>query len=72
MTDRLHAHVFSLLLGIPHVVLNDRYGKLRSFHEAWTRGLGIARFAESPEAAAQIASTLLRELPAARAVPTSP
>jgi exopolysaccharide biosynthesis predicted pyruvyltransferase EpsI len=31
VTDRLHAHVLSLLLGVPHVVLHDRHGKVRSF-----------------------------------------
>ncbi|WP_276524270.1 polysaccharide pyruvyl transferase family protein, partial [Enterobacter hormaechei] len=28
VTDRLHGHILSLLLGIPHVVLDNDYGKL--------------------------------------------
>lgn len=36
LTDRLHAHILSLLLGIPHVALDNSYGKIRGFAEAWT------------------------------------
>jgi pyruvyl transferase EpsO len=39
VTDRLHGHVLALLLGIPHVLLDDRTGKVRAFHDAWTRGV---------------------------------
>ena len=36
MTDRLHAHIFSLLLDIPHIILDNSYGKLSRFHRLWT------------------------------------
>lgn len=36
ITDRLHGHILSLLLGIPHIVLDNRYGKLESFIKTWT------------------------------------
>ena len=29
ITDRLHAHILCLLLGVPHVVLDNTYGKVR-------------------------------------------
>lgn len=45
VTDRLHGHILALLLGIPHVLLDERTGKLRAFHETWTRGLSGVRFA---------------------------
>ncbi|MBB2902005.1 pyruvyl transferase EpsO [Kineococcus radiotolerans] len=35
VTDRLHGHVLSTLLGIPHVVVNDKFGKVRALHETW-------------------------------------
>jgi len=35
VTDRLHAHILSTLLGIPHIVLDNSYGKLSSFMAAW-------------------------------------
>jgi pyruvyl transferase EpsO len=35
VTDRLHVHILSLLLGIPHCVLDNSYGKLSRFMQAW-------------------------------------
>jgi len=37
VTDRLHAHILSLMMGIPHVVVDNNYGKVRSFFDTWTR-----------------------------------
>jgi len=44
VTDRLHAHILSLMMGIPHVVVDNNYGKVRSFFDAWTRGAPKVRF----------------------------
>lgn len=38
VTDRLHVHILCLLLGIPHVVLDNSYGKIGRFIDAWTKG----------------------------------
>jgi pyruvyl transferase EpsO len=38
VTDRLHGHLFALLTGTPQVLLDDATGKVRRFHDAWTRG----------------------------------
>ncbi len=35
ITDRLHAHLLSFLLGIPHAVLDNSYGKLGRFLDLW-------------------------------------
>lgn len=35
ITDRLHAHILCTLLEIPHVVIDNSYGKLTSFQKAW-------------------------------------
>lgn len=35
VSDRLHAHILSTLLGIPHVVLDNYYGKIGRFVEAF-------------------------------------
>jgi pyruvyl transferase EpsO len=48
VTDRLHGHVLCLLLGIPHVLLDNNYGKVRGFHETWTRECGLGVWAEGP------------------------
>lgn len=55
VTDRLHGHVLSLLLGIPHVLLDSRHGKLRGFYETWTRGHELVQWADSTDEALQLA-----------------
>jgi pyruvyl transferase EpsO len=44
VTDRLHAHILCLLMGIPHVLVDNNYGKLRSFFESWTKDAPGVRF----------------------------
>jgi exopolysaccharide biosynthesis predicted pyruvyltransferase EpsI len=36
VTDRLHGHILSCLLGIPNYVFNSIDGKVAAFHTAWT------------------------------------
>jgi exopolysaccharide biosynthesis predicted pyruvyltransferase EpsI len=36
ITDRLHAHILSTLLDIPHVALDNSYGKVSGYINAWT------------------------------------
>ncbi len=36
VTDRLHGHIMAELLSVPHVSINDRYGKIRAYWETWT------------------------------------
>ena len=48
ITDRLLAHILCLLLGIPHVLLNDESGKNWHFHETWTRDANLCRLARTP------------------------
>ncbi len=35
VTDRLHAHILSTLLGKPHIVIDNFYGKIQNFIDAW-------------------------------------
>ena len=35
VTDRLHGHIMATLLGIPHVVLDNSYGKIARYRAAW-------------------------------------
>lgn len=60
ITDRLHGHVFCLLRRQPHVVLDNSYGKIESFREAWTLGAPGMRVAASPAEALDAAHALLR------------
>jgi exopolysaccharide biosynthesis predicted pyruvyltransferase EpsI len=59
ITDRLHAHILSALMGIPHVLIDDRYGKVSRFWRAWTSELPFARFAVDADEAGQLAASLL-------------
>ena len=56
ITDRLHGHILCLLLGVPHVVLDNSYGKVRQYYETWTRDVPLARWAETPEQALDVAT----------------
>ena len=44
VTDRLHAHVLSILLNKPHVVLDNIYGKIGNFYKTWTFSHERAKF----------------------------
>jgi len=48
VTDRLHAHLLSLLLGIPHVVLDNHYGKIHGYMDCWGDG-GNTRCGETEQ-----------------------
>ncbi|CAB52171.1 Pyruvyl transferase Pvg1 [Schizosaccharomyces pombe] len=39
ITDRLHAHILSTLMGIPHIVVeNSQMGKITNYHNTWLHG----------------------------------
>ena len=61
VTDRLHAHLLALLLGIPHVVLDNSYGKLHNFIAAWTHASPLVHVASDPAEAAAQAQLLLAD-----------
>lgn len=55
VTDRLHAHILCVLVGVPHVLLNDRNSKVGRFHHTWTTGARGVRTASSlADARAQV------------------
>ncbi|MEZ0133588.1 MULTISPECIES: polysaccharide pyruvyl transferase family protein [Novosphingobium] len=51
VTDRLHVHILSLLLGRPHAVLDNHYGKIARFLDAFTQGSALVHRAEDIEEA---------------------
>lgn len=59
VTDRLHAHVLALLLGLPHVVLDNSYGKVRATYDAWTGSASLAHWADSADEALDTARSLV-------------
>lgn len=59
VTDRLHAHILSVLLDIPQVVLDNNYGKVSSFAAEWTRGYDGFHLATSRADAFALAQQLI-------------
>jgi exopolysaccharide biosynthesis predicted pyruvyltransferase EpsI len=55
ITDRLHAHLLCILLGIPHVLMNSRSGKVRSFFDTWTHSCELTRWCDDPLQAIRMA-----------------
>lgn len=58
VTDRLHAHILCLLLDIPHVALDNSYGKIGACYREWTSGFETGRFAADGEAAVTALASL--------------
>lgn len=61
VTDRLHGHLFALLLGIPHVVLDNSTGKVSSTVETWTGANPLVNWADTPAEALARARSLVAE-----------
>jgi exopolysaccharide biosynthesis predicted pyruvyltransferase EpsI len=59
VSDRLHGHLLSLLLGLPHVILADRHGKIASAFATWTPDCPAARWARTPAEALAFARELV-------------
>jgi exopolysaccharide biosynthesis predicted pyruvyltransferase EpsI len=59
ITDRLHGHIISLLMGVPHVILDNSYGKVSRFYQTWTYCSALTRLATTVEEARSRAAELL-------------
>jgi len=62
ITDRLHAHLLCLMMAIPHVYLDNSYGKISAFSRTWMTQSERFRPANDLAAAGTIARELLAEL----------
>ena len=60
ITDRLHGHILALMLGLPHVVMDNNYHKLRNFYKTWTKGIPGVYWAETSEDAFAHCNNYLR------------
>lgn len=58
VTDRLHGHILALLQGIPHVALDNTYGKLRTIVDTWTHEARTVHWAHCAAEALQLARSL--------------
>ncbi|CAN5460706.1 polysaccharide pyruvyl transferase family protein [soil metagenome] len=55
LTDRLHGHILSVVLGIPNVFLPNSYGKNERFYDEWTHAIPSCKYVDN---AAAIAGTV--------------
>jgi exopolysaccharide biosynthesis predicted pyruvyltransferase EpsI len=68
VTDRLHAHILCTLMGIPHVVYDNNYGKLQQFIDTWSMS-HLVQLSTGPEEALRIARDFLNDRPERRSGP---
>ncbi len=61
ITDRLHAHIFCLMMGIPHVLIGSELGKNGNFYKTWTRDSPLCRLARDPAEAWSMARAALKK-----------
>lgn len=59
VTNRLHAHILSVLLGIPNVFLPNSYYKNEVFYESWTHQIPYCKFVKKPSQVNEAARELL-------------
>lgn len=59
ITDRLHAHILCSLMGIPHVVLDNSYRKIKNLRDTWKTGDGLCQQAETMADALDLARMML-------------
>ena len=59
ITDRLHGHILTTLLNIPHVIIDNQYKKLSSYYNTWTRSLENVILTNDSSEALELALTLL-------------
>jgi exopolysaccharide biosynthesis predicted pyruvyltransferase EpsI len=62
ITDRAGAHMFCLLLRVPHIFVDDGSGANRALFESWSKQVEFCRFAERPAKAWSLARSMLREI----------
>lgn len=55
VTNRLHGYIMCLLLGIPHYVSDNNYGKIGEFHRAWTQDNPLTHWHKSEQEALEMA-----------------
>jgi pyruvyl transferase EpsO len=60
VTDYLHGHVLATLMRVPHVVLDNRWGKIGALYRAWTEPDPVSRMAGGMDEAAALADGYLR------------
>ena len=61
ISDRLHAHILSVLMEKPNVILDNTYKKVTSFHSTWTPSVDNVLVASNVTDAIEKAQYLLHK-----------
>ena len=64
VTNRLHAHLLCLMMGVPTVVIDTKFGKVHDFVDAWTDATGLVRKADHLSEGIRLAQQDLARAPA--------
>jgi len=59
VTDRLHVHILCVLMGIPHVILDNSYGKVKNYFDTWMTGSSLVHVADSLPKAQELIDALI-------------
>ncbi|NED97927.1 hypothetical protein G1H11_21750 [Phytoactinopolyspora alkaliphila] len=62
VTGKLHGHILCLMLGIPHSVLDNSFGKVRGFYDTWTMNSHLATWADDGDTARRTALEYLNRV----------
>jgi pyruvyl transferase EpsO len=63
ITNRLHAHILCVLLGIPNIALPGPHGNTDVIYQDWTHQIPYCRFAATPAEVKPLAQELLDRFP---------
>ncbi|KAF2104266.1 hypothetical protein NA57DRAFT_62889 [Rhizodiscina lignyota] len=55
ITDRLHGHIMSTIIGVPHVLMDSKLGKNLNFHDTWTQDCECTRITDDFEKSLEVA-----------------
>lgn len=66
ITDRLHGHIMSTIMGIPHVLLDSRLKKNLFLHDTWTKDCDCTRIADTFSEALNFAKMYFEKQSAAK------
>jgi len=61
ITDRLHGHIMSTIIGVPHILMDSKLKKNLNFHDTWTKDCACTRVAASFDEAKHFAELFFEQ-----------
>jgi exopolysaccharide biosynthesis predicted pyruvyltransferase EpsI len=62
ITDRLHGHIMSTIIGTPHVLMDSKSGANLDFHDTWTQECECTRITPDFETSLKVARLYLESI----------